>query len=73
MSRRDFEAIAKIISELREDSLCWIDSVDLINKLADYFRSRNSRFDFSKFYNACNIRGGENDISDSNRSVSSLV
>ena len=85
MSIRDFEAIAKIISVLREDSLfgindlknknkySWINSNELINQLANYFLSQNPRFDFDRFYDACMIREYENDISNSNRSVSPLV
>ena len=82
MSRKDFKAIAKIISELREDSLYatfnrdkykWIDSDRLVFKLGEYFRDQNPRFEFGRFYDACQIREYENDISDSNRSVSSLV
>ena len=81
MSRRDFEAIAKIISTLREDSLYspfardrykWIDSNDLVNQLADYLLSQNPRFDYDRFYNACQTEV-ENDTSNSNRSVSPLV
>ena len=81
MSRRDFEAIAKIISTLREDSLyavltkdrCrWIDSGDLVNQLSNYFRSQNPRFDRDRFWNACQTEV-ENDTSNSNRSVSPLV
>ena len=65
MSRRDFEAIAKIISELKEDSLYavfdrdknkWIDSDSLVNQLADYLLSQNPRFDYDRFYNACQAK-----------------
>ena len=81
MTKRDFEAIAKIISELRNDSLyspfdrdkCkWIDSRNLVSDLCDYFQRCNPRFDDVKFISACQMEV-ENDISDSNRSVSPLV
>ena len=82
MSRRDFEAIAQIISELREDSLYspfardkykWIDSNDLVNQLADYLLSQNPRFDYDRFYNACQVRECENDTSNSDCSINSPV
>lgn len=81
MSRRDFEAIAKIISELREDAIQvdtrdltrWIDSNDLVNQLADYLLSQNPRFDYDRFYNACQVREYENDTSNSDCSVYPLV
>ena len=64
MTRRDFEAIAQIISTLREDAIQdtrdltkWIDSNDLVNQLADYLLNQNPRFDFDRFYNACQVKG----------------
>jgi hypothetical protein len=66
MTRRDFEAIAQIISELKNDSLYsayqidqykWIDSGSLIFKLGKYFRDQNPRFEFARFYNASKAKG----------------
>ena len=66
MSRKDFEAIAQIISELKNDSLYfpfdkdqyrWIDSANLIFKIGKYFRDQNPRFEFPRVYNACKAKG----------------
>ena len=60
MSRRDFEAIAKIIRENTtksvEEAQSFVYTSDLVDQLADYLLSQNPRFDYDRFYNACQAK-----------------
>ena len=57
MSRRDFEAIAKIvrenITESVEEAQSFVYTSDLVDQLSDYFLNRNPRFDEFRFRCAC--------------------
>ena len=72
MSRRDFEAIAKIIRENTtksvEEPLPFIYKDYLVDELCDYFSTRNPRFDGYRFGVACR-REVENDTSNSDCSA----
>jgi len=57
MSRRDFEAIAKIIreniTESEEEARSFIYTGDLVDQLCNYFSTRNPRFNEFRFCCAC--------------------
>ncbi len=67
MSRKHFIALAKMVSELRAESMGaqgmegWrslVDSDDLAVRLADFCASENAQFDRARFLRACGIEGG---------------
>ena len=65
MTRKDFEAIAKIIKQYQiasgimglssGDSIANVSS--MANDLADYFKQANSSFDKERFMKACGFNG----------------
>lgn len=55
MTKKHFEAIAAILSEVHEDYR-FDGAVDAVaNRLSDYFKSENSRFDRDRFLAACGV------------------
>ena len=61
MTRRDFEAIAKIIREnitkSVEEPLPFVYTDELVDQLSAYFLNCNPRFDEYRFRLACRDRG----------------
>ncbi len=57
MTKKDFIAIAKIISEstMQDGELpTTLHKENLVNQLGNYFGTVNIKFDYSKFVTACN-------------------
>lgn len=58
MTRKDYELIAKVLKEAREDSESGEEKLRvrlIAAKLADEFSDRNERFDRNRFFKACGI------------------
>ena len=55
MTRKDYQAIAKIFADLRRDDapVDWVTIGTLEAKLADVFLDANPSFDRARFYFAC--------------------
>ena len=59
LSKKDYIAIAKIISDcdnITKGSDTYINSLDLIFDLTEYFEADNPRFARGKFFDACKGR-----------------
>lgn len=58
MTRKDYELIAKVLKEAREDSKSGEEKLRvrlIAAKLADEFSDRNERFDRNRFFKASGI------------------
>ena len=57
MTKKDFQAFADIINKLIDDyySAAWRVAEDM----ADYFETRNPRFDRGRFFEACGLMAVE--------------
>jgi len=56
MSRKNYIALAKIISASRLDKECCLKSLEeLTDKLCDYLNSDNPRFNSDRFKKACGL------------------
>ena len=55
MTRKDYQAIAKVFSDLRQDDapVDWVTIGTVEEKLADMFVTANPKFDPARFYVAC--------------------
>ncbi len=50
-SRKDFEATASIVSKISNDST----RLTVARDFADLYAAGNPRFDFARFFAACNV------------------
>jgi hypothetical protein len=59
MTKRHFEAIAKILKSAREDAIAIgetpLQTSDVALGMADYFANENPRFDRARFLTACGL------------------
>jgi len=54
MTKRDFEAIAKIIKQVAVDLDCAVVTDRVAERIADYCLTTNPRFNRNRFLTACN-------------------